>query len=220
MARFLAMAVAGGLALAGCEVHLVGDSTAWQVGLVVEEYEGSTLTAWGCGYTERPEGTYRVLPDGSWGYEPCLLDWGDISAMDPGDHIVAMVSIHDAYCEAPVPTPGPGVADCSYSTEGYAAAHAAWTSAGKDVIWVAVPPLAEDSNDVLHPHAVQMNARLSQLNAEIEMLLDCQLVGHEVRSDPDDNGAALFSDGLHYTTNGALVVAGRVGLLDPAVVAC
>ncbi|GJM38012.1 MAG: hypothetical protein DHS20C19_13790 [Acidimicrobiales bacterium] len=234
----LALALTSLLATA-CDVHVVGDSTAYQVGDVVEQFDGSHNAHLGCGFTDVPAGTYRVLPNGAGAYEPCTIPFGDMTGIDNDDYVVAFVSIHDAFCEAPVQNPTPAQVDCSFQTDGYVAAQAAWDAAGVDVIWVQLPPYQPGPTGDPHPYAAEMNSRIPWFNLAVQIELGCDLVPSNLRTDPHPDHGQLFLEGLHYYDDGALaealglppeasqgsfnaaaVVAARVADLDPADHAC
>lgn len=81
---------------------------------------------------------------------------------------------------------------------GYQDAHDYYTQRGADVIWVEVPPVDHDG--------IWTIPAMEQLNADVADLLGCDLVPWTVRE-------AEYYDGIHYTPEGAMVVAARFEVL-------
>ncbi len=125
--------------------------------------------------------------------EPCTIPLGD-----PGDaaYVAIFVSIWDV-----------SVTDLS----GYTRAHDHYAAFGMPVVWVEVPPLRRTAS-------WWSDESIAAHNDAVAAVLGCTLAPASVR---DHGGDPKFSsDGLHYTPEGAELVAARLERLDPASYDC
>jgi hypothetical protein len=180
--------------VSGCNVHVVGDSSAALVLAYAAEI-GITITGsqtLNCGFSAMNGN--RVAPAGSAGYAVCLIDWS-AAPDDSEDVIFAFVSIHDGMCST--------IDGClPVDATPYTDVHKDLIATGHPVVWVEVPPIGD----------LAFSTRLLELNADVAAKLGCTLAPYSIREAP-------MWDGIHYLKSGGLLVGARLVALalDPPI---